>query len=70
MKEEAVKNGAELIQKMPDLMTKTEIGGNGPERGKYFKMMCELMKANATPTEKWNLSCLTIIMILTEENSE
>ena len=64
-----MKNRAELIQKMPDLMTKTEIDGKGLDEGEYFGMMCELMKANATPTEKWDLSCLMII-ILTEENRE
>ena len=50
MKEEALKKGAKLLSDYPEL-SETELNGIKGDLG----LLCELLKANAIPTKKWDL---------------
>ena len=54
MKKIALREGAELLKRKPELKTETEVrwkGGEGPN----FEMLCELLKGNAIPTKNLDL---------------
>ena len=57
MDEETWKKGEELIKRIPELKTNNEIRWREKGAGENFRLMCELLKANAIPTKELDLSC-------------
>ena len=57
MKEEALKIGGELLNKMPGLKTRNEVRWKEKGVTQNFIMLCALLKGNAIPTKKLNLNC-------------
>ena len=55
MDEETWKEGEELIKRIPELKTNNEIRWIEKETGENFRLMCELLKANAIPTKALDL---------------
>ena len=55
MDEETWKKGEELIKRIPELKTDNEIIWIETGAGENFRLMCELLKANAIPTKALNL---------------
>lgn len=55
MDEETWKKGEELIKRIPELKTNNEIKWREKGAGENFRLMCELLKANAIPTKELNL---------------
>ena len=56
MVEETWKKGGELIKNMPKLKLENEVEWEEGS-GKIFMTLCELLKGNAVPTKKMDLSC-------------
>ena len=75
MDEETWKKGEELIKRIPELKTNNEIRWIEKGAGKNFRLMCELLKANAIPAkqlylgsdEKWSKMEWTIVIKKTKE---
>ena len=47
--------GGELLKKMPDLKTKTEVRWGEQGATTNFTMLCALLKGSVIPTKKLNL---------------
>ena len=60
MREEALKKGEGLLRAQPDLRNKTEVGWSEKGTGSNFVMLCELLKGNAIPTKKLDLTGVVI----------
>jgi len=54
--EETWKEYEELIKKFPELITNNEIRWREKGAGDNFRLMCELLKENAIPTQTLVLS--------------
>ena len=52
MNKETWKKGEELMKKMPELKTNSEIRWREEEVGDNFILLCELLKGNAIPTKR------------------
>ena len=61
MKEEALKKGGELLNRIPELKDLTKLNWSEHGTGTNFIALCELLKGNAIPLRELDLGCKALL---------